>query len=103
MASLHIDIVRTAVHGVIMTHLPHDSTIWTALRKSAIRRNVRDFLLKMVNHERNISRYWAHTLGYEDRAQCPIFPGGQTETMAHILMECQAPVRSEIWALCHRL
>ncbi|GJE94639.1 transposon TX1 uncharacterized protein [Phanerochaete sordida] len=102
-AEMHLEIVRAAVHGTITPRLPTDGSIWLSLRKREFRRNVSDFLWKIIHRAQKLGRYWTHIPGYEDRATCPICPGSPIESMEHILLECCAPGREEAWRMCRDL
>ncbi|EIW54950.1 RnaseH-domain-containing protein [Trametes versicolor FP-101664 SS1] len=74
-----------------------EQMVWNLLRRNPISRKARDFTWKALHEGHRVGKYWAHIPGYEDRAICPVC--GVTETMEHILCQCEAPGQRVAWAL----
>ncbi|KAJ3982360.1 hypothetical protein F5890DRAFT_1415895 [Lentinula detonsa] len=56
----------------------------------------------MVAHEGyKIGDYWQHITNFEHRANC--HPCGVTESMDHVLTECQCPGQQQIWELTEEI
>lgn len=101
--AFNLDLIRTAAHGSITSRLPTNATIWHALRKKEISRNVSDFMWRATHNSIRVGRYWSHIPGYEERAVCKVCPGDPVEDLKHILLECRAPERRVVWNLCREL
>ena len=74
---------------------PEAHQIWRVLRDKAIERPVSDFLWKVAHGIHRVGKYWKNIPGYEERGQCQHCE--TTESMEHILFECQEPGQSQIW------
>ncbi|EIW55529.1 uncharacterized protein TRAVEDRAFT_100706, partial [Trametes versicolor FP-101664 SS1] len=72
------------------------SQIWLAIRRDDIRRTLRDFWWKALHGALRIGKYWDNIPGYEGRATCSHC--GVQESLEHILVDCDAPGRGEIWS-----
>jgi hypothetical protein len=75
-------------------------TIWKSIRKPAIRHKIRQFLYKTIHSTYMIGQFWSHIPGAEDRQFCTTC--GRTESMEHILTQCNAPPRRLIWSLAEQ-
>ncbi|TFK63672.1 RnaseH-domain-containing protein [Pluteus cervinus] len=96
----NLDLVRWAVVDR-MNILPTDEAIWKSIRSKDISRNIRSFMWRAIHGSYKCGSYWSHIPGYEDRAICQ--QCNTTETMAHILTECQASGQDTIWKLAQHL
>ena len=101
--SANLELVRSAVEGVITDHVPTDVKVWKSLREKEVNRNVADFLWKAMHAAHKVGKYWDNIPNYEDRAQCPVCQGNPKESMEHILTQCHARPRRLIWQLCESL
>jgi ribonuclease HI/exonuclease III len=87
--------------GITRQSPTHDS-IWKDLKQTQnIYRTQREFLFKLIKNILRVGSYWSHIPGYEERATCHTC--NKTETMEHILTECQAPGQREIWEEAGRM
>ncbi|PBK78778.1 hypothetical protein ARMSODRAFT_866108, partial [Armillaria solidipes] len=77
--------------------LPEASKIWKSLNCKDIRKPVQVFLWRTMHGAYKIGPYWDHIPNYEHRSNCPICE--VPETMEHILIDCRAPERQQIWDL----
>lgn len=80
---------------------PTSASIWCMLRRDPIAKKVRDFLWKALHGAHRVGAYWKHIPEYETRAMCSNC--GRTDSMEHILTECEAPGRVESWRLANSL
>ena len=80
---------------------PEVQQIWRTLRDKAIERPVSDFLWKVAHGIHKVGKYWKNIPGFEERGQCPKCE--TTETMEHILFECQEPGQTPIWGLAEEV
>ncbi|KAI0715291.1 hypothetical protein C8Q76DRAFT_603527, partial [Earliella scabrosa] len=74
--------------------------LWRAIRAKDVARNMRDFLWKALHDALRVGRFWENVPGYEGRATCAVC--GTTESLEHILLECDAPGQREVWSLVRR-
>ncbi|KAI1789413.1 hypothetical protein LXA43DRAFT_892865 [Ganoderma leucocontextum] len=92
--------VETAIASV-KGHLgfePTESLLWRAIRNRDIDRRMRDFWWKLIHGAQRVGKFWDNISGYEERATCGAC--GQTESMEHIVLGCEAPGQSIVWRLC---
>ncbi|TFK78377.1 hypothetical protein K466DRAFT_614661 [Polyporus arcularius HHB13444] len=80
---------------------PTAAKIWAAIRHRDIARKMRDFLWKATHDALRVGRYWEHIPGYEQRALCGVC--GVTDSLEHILLECDAPGQRTVWKLTKNL
>jgi len=80
---------------------PSPKAIWKSIRSKDISRNIRDYLWKAMHNAYRLGKYWDNIPGYEQRGLCPICE--MEESMEHILLECDAPGRAQIWKLANKL
>ena len=80
---------------------PSEKAIWLSLKKSDIRRNITDFLWKLLHGRLRAGTYWLKVPGYEDRANCKHC--GATETMNHIWFECETSREYDLWGRAEKL
>jgi hypothetical protein len=75
--------------------LPTDAQVWHSIRSKDFSRKAREFLWKSIHGGYKIGKYWERIGGdWERLATCPICE--DTESMEHILTECQTPERETI-------
>jgi ribonuclease HI len=77
--------------------LETDQTIWKGIRRKAVRTRVRQFLYKSMHGTQKIGTFWKNINNHEHRQDCGTC--GTTESMAHILVHCDAPSTRLIWSL----
>ncbi|KAJ6524577.1 hypothetical protein B0H19DRAFT_1340608 [Mycena capillaripes] len=80
---------------------PTVENIWKSVRHKDISRQIRTFLWKAIHGAHRVGKFWEHIPGYEDRALCHFC--GETESLEHILFQCQAPGQYEVWKLAGEL
>ncbi|EPS98432.1 hypothetical protein FOMPIDRAFT_58832, partial [Fomitopsis schrenkii] len=74
-----------------------EAELWQSIRRRDVKRNVADFLWKSIHNGLRCGDFWEKIRGYEERAVCKIC--GETETLEHILTECDAVERRTIWRI----
>jgi len=77
------------------------STIWLSTRHKDVPRNIRYFLWMLIHDGYKVGGHWAKIDGFEHQGICPVCE--TSETMKHILTECDAPGQELIWDLASRL
>ncbi|EIM79513.1 RnaseH-domain-containing protein [Stereum hirsutum FP-91666 SS1] len=100
--TVNLDIGRWAAHDHLRAGLPTDARIFKAIRSKNITKKERIFLYRSVHSGYKIGKYWDNIPGYEQRGRCPLCDG-EEESMRHILEDCQAPEREQIWNLAREL
>ncbi|KAI0054770.1 ribonuclease H-like protein, partial [Artomyces pyxidatus] len=98
---IRLDAARHALH-TFSGSLESDSTLWASCRHPDIRATIQQFLFRALHRTQKIGEYWQPVLGFEHRAQCPACDN-ETETLEHILYDCDDPTASLIWRLAKDL
>ncbi|KAL1945502.1 hypothetical protein VTO73DRAFT_2353 [Trametes versicolor] len=80
---------------------PTERHIWLCVWNRTISRRASSFFWKAIHGAYKIGTYWDNIPGYEQRALC--CHCGTPEDMDHILLECDAPGRRELWELADTL
>ncbi|KIK67644.1 hypothetical protein GYMLUDRAFT_155378 [Collybiopsis luxurians FD-317 M1] len=80
---------------------PTDKMFWKSLRHKDFSRKFRYFIWMTAHNGYKVGEYWENIPECQHRAICR--KCGITETMEHILTECEEPGRKEIWSLCKEL
>ncbi|KAH9830778.1 uncharacterized protein C8Q71DRAFT_716431 [Rhodofomes roseus] len=75
--------------------------LWISLKSKDIRKTISDYMWKCVHNAHRVGSFWENIPGLEDRAKCSYC--GATESMKHILIDCQAPGRDIVWDLAGSL
>jgi len=99
-AAINLDRIRCCI-GDDFGYQPTDSTIWTSIRSRNIHRLTRNFLWKCMHNIYRIGQFWEHIPTLETVALCPTCR--ITESMEHIMLECQAPGQQQLWRLTEQL
>ncbi|KAH7107122.1 hypothetical protein BKA62DRAFT_611434 [Auriculariales sp. MPI-PUGE-AT-0066] len=73
-----------------------------SLRSRDLHRLTREFLWRLAHGTQKVGPFWRNVKNLEHRATC-LHCDGQTETMEHILLVCNAPGREIIWQETQRL
>ncbi|KAJ7064028.1 hypothetical protein C8F01DRAFT_984071, partial [Mycena amicta] len=81
--------------------LPTNGSIWSSIRTKNLSQKARNFFWKSIHGAHRIGRYWKNIPMMEDREKCSHC--GETESLQHILIECERPGRKEIWRLAKTL
>lgn len=90
----HLDATRWAAKERV-GEFPTDKQIWLSLRDKDLSKQVRNFLWRAMHNAYKIGKYWENIKDYEHRAECPRCR--VTETLEHILTECEASGQETIW------
>ena len=80
---------------------PSPKAIWMSIRSRDISRNIRDYLWKTMHSAYKVGKFWDNIPGHEQWSLCPVCE--TEESMEHILLECDAPGRTQIWKLANKL
>jgi hypothetical protein len=92
----NLTLTRQAINH-FTNELETGETIWNNLRRSAFRTRVKQFLYKVMHGVYKIGTYWLNIPDNEHRHACRTC--GATESMAHILTECENAHTKMIWDL----
>ena len=92
-----IQACATEVYGTA----PTEESVWKSTRHCDLTKKTREFLWKCLHNAFKIGKFWSKIEGYEYRGICSHC--GDEESMEHILTECSAPGRVEVWALANAL
>lgn len=98
----NLDIGRWAAHDHLGAGLPTDARMFGSLRSKNLTKKERIFLYRVMHNGYKIGKYWNNIPGYEQRGRCPLCDHDE-ESMRHILEECRAPEREQIWGLAREL
>jgi len=88
------------IHGKTLT----EAEIWKGTRHRDLARTTRYFLWMTMHDAYMVGDKWlrpSFAAEFQERSECRHCR--KTETMEHILTECEAPGQSEIWALAREL
>ena len=80
---------------------PTHEAIWKSVRHKDLTKKTQEFMWKCIHNAFKIGRFWSNIPTYETRGIC--IHCETEESMEHILTECTAPGRTEIWALANQL
>ena len=81
---------------------PSDRAIWSGSRHHDIRRPIQAFLYKAINNALRLGDFWERIPTLEYRAKCASC-NATTESLEHILLECDNASTKKIWDLTKRL
>ena len=96
-----LDQIRTTLEET-NKHAPTDRKIWEGCRHRDIRRPIQTFLYKAINNALRIGEFWERIPNLEQRARCASC-NAPTESLEHILIDCDHPSTKQIWMLAKRL
>ena len=80
---------------------PTFESIWKATKHKDLTKKTREFLWKATHNAFKIGKFWDNIPNHEQRGTCTHCD--TTESMEHILTECTAPGREQVWALTNSL
>ncbi|KAJ7106960.1 hypothetical protein C8R44DRAFT_637955 [Mycena epipterygia] len=80
---------------------PPDAAIWTSIRSTNIHRLTRNFLWKCMRDTYHVGMFWERVQNLEALGQCSTCR--MTESMEHIMLECNAPGQQQVWRLVEEL
>ncbi|KAJ7596128.1 hypothetical protein C8J56DRAFT_774545, partial [Mycena floridula] len=92
--------IKTTI-SQINGHIPMSKDIWKSIRIEADNRRVQNFMYLMIHGAQRVGAYWKHIPGCETRQTCDNC--GVEDSMKHILMECEMPIRKTIWSLVDKI
>ncbi|KAF9800817.1 hypothetical protein IEO21_10288 [Rhodonia placenta] len=97
---VHLDIAHHAVHGLV-SRLYNDANIWASIRRPEFSKQFTNFLWKALHGAHWVGSFWLNVPHLAVRGDCR-HCGGE-ESLEHILIECTAPGRREVWCLAEHL
>ncbi|KAJ7702212.1 hypothetical protein B0H17DRAFT_923448, partial [Mycena rosella] len=77
--------------------LPSVGKIWKSTKHKDISRSARFFLWMLIHDGYKVGRYWDKIVGHKQKATCNRC--GISESMAHILTQCDLPGQEAVWEL----
>ena len=80
---------------------PTPESVWKSTRNKDLTKKTREFLWKCLHDAFKIGKFWTRIENYEQRGICSHCE--TEESMEHILTECSAPGREQIWSLANEL
>ncbi|KAJ6571484.1 hypothetical protein B0H19DRAFT_937691 [Mycena capillaripes] len=89
------------VTKALYTSLPSAGAIWKSIKRKDITRQIRTFLWRCMHGSLRIGKYWRNIPECEDREICKAC--GETESLEHIMIQCQRPGQSIIWQLAEEI
>lgn len=81
---------------------PTDRALWFGCRHRDIRKPIQTFLYKALNNTLQVGAFWEQIPNLEHRARCASC-NAPTESLEHILLECDNASTKKIWTLTKRL
>ncbi|KAJ7610555.1 hypothetical protein DFH06DRAFT_1246080 [Mycena polygramma] len=75
--------------------------MWGSLKNKDISRNIRFFMWMLIHDGYKVGHHWLHITGFEHQGRCSSC--GVTESMKHILTQCQEPGQEQVWSLASEL
>ncbi|KAG1829527.1 hypothetical protein DFJ58DRAFT_825552 [Suillus subalutaceus] len=96
-----LDVTRYALETITST-IETDTTIWQSCRNKELSKKIQMFLYKTLNNAFKIGDFWTQIPTFEHRARRQSCRE-DTESMEHILMQCNHPTRKRIWGLAKSL
>ena len=96
----NLQATREAIHEY-NNLLETDETIWGSIRRRTLRTRVKQFLYKAMHGTQKIGRFWRNIPNNKQRELCTICR--VTESMEHILVNCQATPRRQIWSMAREI
>ena len=96
----NLQLTRTAIKR-ITGETESNAAIWNSTRKKTIRPIVQQFMYKSMHGTHLVGKYWRNINGFEGREICATC--NETESMSHILTECNERNARLIWRLAKAL
>lgn len=98
---INVDMARHAAHRQ-NGKFPSAAAIWASTWHKDLKTNNQELIWKTMHSAFKIGAHWEGMPNYEHRARCTLC-GDDRESMEHILFECDADGRSEVWELAHQM
>ena len=80
---------------------PTEQKLWKDMKHPKVRRNISDWMWKLIHNRLRSGVYWKNIPGYSERADCQHCLN--LETMDHILFSCEIEGREKIWDMAEKL
>ncbi|EJD37978.1 hypothetical protein AURDEDRAFT_21821, partial [Auricularia subglabra TFB-10046 SS5] len=97
---ININRARCSV-AEINNRWPTQQEVWISLRSRDIYKPTREFLWRLVHGTQKVGNFWLNVPNRQMLSECP--PCTTTESMDHILLECEAPGQAIVWAEAREL
>ncbi|KAJ6499692.1 hypothetical protein C8R47DRAFT_1258963, partial [Mycena vitilis] len=97
----NLEFARAAAAGEDEDGLPPVSKIWKSTKHKDLSRSIRFFLWMLIHDGYKVGNHWLKIPGHEEKGECSRC--GQTETMQHILTNCDVAGQNEVWELASEL
>jgi hypothetical protein len=84
--------------------IPTEEKIWKSMQNKDVTRQIRTFLWKTTHDAYVVGTHWLRETNSQEkkeRSECQHC--GMTESMEHILSQCEVPGQKEVWALAKEL
>ncbi|EJD45437.1 hypothetical protein AURDEDRAFT_22599, partial [Auricularia subglabra TFB-10046 SS5] len=91
---INIGRARSAV-AEINGRWPSVQDLWRSTRTKDIYKPTREFIWRLIHGTQKVGAFWLNVRDKEMLSECP--PCEVTESMDHILLECDAPGREIVW------
>ncbi|KAG2148793.1 hypothetical protein DEU56DRAFT_729869 [Suillus clintonianus] len=95
-----LDITRYAIKDISNT-LETDRSIWKARKNKDLTKKFQIFTYKALHNAFKVGDFWTNIPTFEHRAKCQICEE-DTESMSHILTDCNSTARKLIWRLAEQ-
>ncbi|KAG1870492.1 RnaseH-domain-containing protein, partial [Suillus tomentosus] len=96
-----LEITRHAV-GVVSKTQETDQSIWLSRHHKDLSKKFQNFVFRALHNSLKVGDFWINIPNYEQRARCP-HCRETTESIEHILVECDHPAGKLIWSLAKQL
>ena len=100
-AEILLERIRVTLETVNKHSLPNHS-LWKGCRNRDIRRPIQTFIFKAINDALRIGDFWSRIPNLKHCARCHSC-NAPSESLEHILLECDHPSSKLIWTLTERL
>ena len=101
-AIINLDLIREATSNLNGSHPPNER-IWLAITKNwcNLSSGVRNFLWKLIHNAHKCGNHWLKIRNFKDRGVC--HNCNTTESMQHIIFNCEANHCSHAWDIVKEL
>ncbi|KAG2037250.1 hypothetical protein BDR03DRAFT_1051385, partial [Suillus americanus] len=86
----------------ISRHLETDQTLWLGRRNTDLSKKFQIFIYRALHNSLKIGDFWSNIPHLEHRSRCPTCRDA-TESLEHILTECDSPPQKLIWRLAKQI
>ncbi len=98
----NLDRITSGLHAAFGIHV-HDATVWKSLRSKHLTRLTSQFMWMAIHDAYMIGTHWRRpNMSTELQAREMCSACGESESMSHIMLECQATGQELAWKLLKR-